>query len=170
MWVFGYGSLMWRPDFDYVEKHPAIMFGAHRRLCIRSYKYRGTPEKPGLVLGLDYGGSCVGMAFKVDAAIEEEVRAYLHAREMVHDAYIETHRTVRLRRDKSGEPVSALCYLVNRDHEQYAGHLSLDTQAHIVRNSSGGNGPNKDYVHNTCQHLRDMGIRDRLMEDLLKKL
>jgi len=161
---------MWRPDFEYQEKHTAIMFGAHRRLCIRSYLYRGTPEKPGLVLGLDYGGSCVGLAFKVASQDEASVRENLRAREMVNNAYIETHRSVKLAGEKSGAEVSALCYLVNRDHQQYAGHLPLDEQAHIVRNSSGGSGPNKDYVHNTCLHLREMGIRDRHLEDLLERL
>lgn len=161
---------MWRPDFEYLEKRPALMFGAHRRLCVRSFLYRGTPEKPGLVLGLDYGGSCVGMAFKVASEMEADVRKNLRAREMVNNAYIETHRTVRLGGGKSGAQVDALCYLVNRDHQQYAGHLPLDEQAYIVRNSSGGSGPNEEYVHNTCLHLREMGIRDRHLEELLKRL
>lgn len=170
MWVFGYGSLMWRPDFDFVDSRRALIYGLHRSLCIRSVLYRGTPEDPGLVLGLDYGGACVGRAFKIARSDIDRVRQILREREMVHNTYVETHRDVYLGGETAGEKVSALCYVVNRNHPQYAGRLALKEQAAIVRRCSGNTGPNVDYVRNTCEHLREMGIKDRKLEALLARL
>lgn len=170
MWVFGYGSLMWRPDFDFQESRRALMYGAHRSLCIRSILYRGTPEDPGLVLGLDHGGACVGRAFKVADPDIDKVRQILRDREMVHNTYKETHREIFLGEGTNVQKVSALCYVVNREHPQYAGQLSLKEQAAIVRRCAGNTGPNVEYVRNTCEHLREMGIRDGKLEALLGHL
>jgi cation transport protein ChaC len=159
LWVFGYGSLMWRPGFDYLERVPAHLIGAHRALCVYSFVHRGTPEKPGLVLGLDRGGACRGIAFRVAARLREETVAYLREREQVTAVYREVVRSVWI---ESGERrrVSALAYVVDRGHEQYAGRLSLDEQARLVRQGHGRSGANRDYVISTVSELESQGYRD----------
>ena len=144
--MFGYGSLMWRPGFDYVERLDARLIGAHRALCVYSFVHRGTPERPGLVLGLDRGGACRGIAFRVAAAKRAETVAYLRGREQVTMVYREFVRPVRLKTNPE-RVVPALCYMVDRSHPQYAGRLTLDQQVHHVRQGHGQSGNNRDYVH-----------------------
>ncbi|MPZ12707.1 MAG: gamma-glutamylcyclotransferase, partial [Kiloniellaceae bacterium] len=123
LWVFGYGSLMWRPDFTYLDRVEGLLVGAHRALCIYSFVHRGTPERPGLVLGLDRGGACRGIAYRVAAEKRDDTIAYLRAREQVTAVYLETYRPVWL----AGDPkrrVQAVCYVADRRHPQYAGRLS----------------------------------------------
>ena len=165
-WVFGYGSLMWRPGFDYVERQMARLSGYHRALCVHSHVHRGTPERPGLVLGLDRGGSCRGVAFRVAPAKREEVLAYLRARELVTSVYLETHRPIRL--DERGEEVTAVAYVVDRRHLQYAGRLDPAEATGIVRGAVGQSGPNDEYVINTVEHLRSLGIRDHGLEAVMR--
>lgn len=160
LWVFGYGSLIWRPGFDFVECHPARLVGLHRSLCVYSHVHRGTPEQPGLVLGLDRGGTCRGMAFRVAAAKAEETIAYLREREQATSVYLEVHRNITLERPDRAR-VRALTYIVDRGHAQYAGRLPLDRQLHIVRQGHGRSGANPDYVINTVKAIEDMGFRDR---------
>ncbi len=123
LWVFGYGSLMWRPGFEFLEKRPARLNGAHRALCVISHFHRGSPEKPGLVLGLDRGGSCRGIAFRVAAKNRDLVIQYLREREQVTSVYLEKFRLVDLL-DGDRARVSAVCYLVDRGHVQYSGVLT----------------------------------------------
>ncbi len=160
-WVFGYGSLMWKPGFAHVETHHARLHGYRRSLCVRSHVHRGTPERPGLVLGLDRGGSCLGMAFRVPGELEGEVVAYLRERELVTHVYLERRLGVRL---PDGRKVEALTYIVDRNHVQYAGSLSVEEAALAVCGSVGVSGRNEDYVHNTLDHMRKMNIRDHWME------
>ena len=170
LWVFGYGSLIWRPGFDFVERVEARLVGAHRALCVYSFVHRGTPERPGLVLGLDQGGACRGMAYRVEANRRAETVAYLRAREQATMVYRESVRSVWLRGDPERR-VSALCYLVDRGHAQYAGRLSLDQQLHHVRQGHGRSGANRDYVIATVAALEEMGIREtelHLLADRLK--
>jgi cation transport protein ChaC len=169
LWVFGYGSLMWRPDFPYAEAQRALLKGAHRALCVYSIVHRGTHAVPGLVLGLDRGGSCHGIAFRVTDGAEEETVAYLRGREQVTDVYVEATRPVRLL-DGSRRNVSALCYLVDREHKQYAGRLSLEEQIRIVRAGKGQAGGNVEYVMRTLRHLREAGVHDPLLEGLAAHL
>ncbi len=122
LWVFAYGSLMWRPDFPFVERVEARLVGAHRALCVYSFVHRGTPERPGLVLGLDQGGTCRGVAYRVSAADRASTIAYLRAREQVTSVYRECIRPIWLKREPE-QRVSALCYMVDRGHPQYAGRL-----------------------------------------------
>ncbi|MGB3021198.1 MAG: gamma-glutamylcyclotransferase, partial [Methyloceanibacter sp.] len=136
LWVFGYGSLMWRPGFPFSETAPALLKGAHRALCVYSIVHRGTHAEPGLVLGLDRGGACRGVAFRVAAGAEAETVAYLREREQVTDVYVEARRPVRLL-DGSGRAMRALCYLVDRHHDQYAGRLSLEAQIRIIQSGKG---------------------------------
>jgi cation transport protein ChaC len=160
-WVFGYGSLMWHPGFAHVETRKAKLHGYRRALCIHSHVHRGTSEKPGLVLGLDRGGSCVGLAFRVPEALREEVVSYLRERELVTNVYEERWLRIRMM-DGTWQP--ALCYVVDRNHEQYAGQLDEARAAGIVREASGNSGANIDYVINTLEHMKALGIHDRWLE------
>ncbi|MDR3474872.1 MAG: gamma-glutamylcyclotransferase [Devosia sp.] len=166
-WVFGYGSLIWRPGFVFRRSERARLFGAHRSLCIYSHHYRGTPEAPGLVFGLARGGSCGGMAFAVEDAAWPETLQYLRERELVTSVYRETSRPVLL---GGGDEVAALAYVVDETHEQYAGRLELAEQVRLVRRGVGASGANTDYVLNTAEHLRRLGIRDRALERLAAAL
>jgi glutathione-specific gamma-glutamylcyclotransferase len=167
LWVFGYGSLMWRPGFDAVEILPARLSGFHRALCVHSYVHRGTRERPGLVLGLDRGGSCHGLAFRVEAAKREAVIDYLRGRELVTNVYLERLSQVIL---EDGRKLDALSYVVDRSHAQYAAGLTVDEAAQIVAGAAGLSGTNPEYVANTVQHLRQMGIHDVRLEGIVKQL
>jgi len=166
-WVFGYSSLMWRPGFAHSETARARLFGYRRALCVRSFVHRGTPERPGLVLGLESGGSCVGMAYRVPFGLREEVMAYLRARELVTSVYLERTLPVRL---AGGAAVDAVCYVVDRFHTQYAGRLYEAQAAAIVRDAVGQSGRNEDYVESAVRHFAALGIRDRAMEAVAARL
>lgn len=157
LWVFGYGSLMWRPGFDHQESQPALLRGYRRALCVLSHHHRGTRERPGLVLGLDRGGSCRGVAFRVAASSREETLAYLRAREQISGVYAELHRPVLL---AGGRRVEALTYVVDRAHAQYAGRLPREELRRLVMQGFGISGPNPDYVRNTHALLTAMGVSD----------
>src|SRR6201991_2819824 len=120
LWVFGYGSLMWRPDFEFIEQVPARLIGEHRALCVYSFDHRGTPEKPGLVLGLDRGGTCRGVAFRIAEKDRAATVGYLRAREQVTSVYREVMRSVWLENGPR-QRIGALTYVVDRGHVQYAG-------------------------------------------------
>jgi cation transport protein ChaC len=169
LWVFGYGSLMWRPAFDFLERRSARLNGAHRALCVFSYHHRGSPERPGLVLGLDRGGSCRGIAFRIAAAKVEPTLAYLREREQITRVYRETMRPVDLIDAPYGR-VRALTYLVDHSHAQYAGELPLDKQLHLVRQGHGRSGANRDYLLETVKELEALGIRDKTLEWLVARL
>src|SRR4029077_14715863 len=113
LWVFGYGSLMWRPGFAFAESAPARLIGLHRALCVYSFVHRGTPEKPGLVLGLDRGGACRGIAFRVAPRHRDATVAYLREREQVASVYREVTRSVWLE-NAARQRISALTYVVDR--------------------------------------------------------
>jgi cation transport protein ChaC len=166
-WVFGYGSLMWNPGFPHRRTLKGTLRGAHRSLCVYSWVYRGTPERPGLVFGLDRGGACRGLAFEVDPADRDGVVDYLREREQVTAVYVEALRPVVL---EDGRRVTALTYLVDRDHQQYAGRLSHAAMLDIVRHSAGRAGPNHAYVRSTAEHLAELGIRDAGIEALVREL
>ncbi|WP_280514458.1 gamma-glutamylcyclotransferase [Chthonobacter albigriseus] len=166
-WVFGYGSLMWNPGFPHLRSLQGLLRGAHRSLCVYSYVHRGTPERPGLVFGLDRGGSCRGLAFEVAPADRDAVIAYLREREQVTSVYIEAVRPVRL---LTGETVEALTYMVDRSHPQYAGRLDHAEQVRLVRNGVGRSGANPDYVRSTAAHLRELGISDHRVQALVREL
>ena len=165
LWVFGYGSLMWRPGFAFIEQVPARLVGEHRALCVYSFVHRGTPEKPGLVLGLDRGGACRGVAFRVPAKSRAETVAYLRAREQVTSVYREVTRSVWLEND-ARQRVSALAYVVDRGHVQYAGRLSLAEQLRYVRQGHGQSGANRDYVIATVKAIEAEGFRDTQLHQL----
>jgi cation transport protein ChaC len=169
LWVFGYGSLMWRPGFDFEEQVPARLHGWHRSLCIYSTVYRGTPEKPGLVLGLERGGSCLGIVFRVDSARHDETMAYLREREMITNVYREIQRPVRLM-DGSGRSVNAVTYVVNPGHPQVATGLSHECRLGMVAEGIGSTGSNRDYVRWTHDVLVELGVSDRQLARFVKDL
>jgi cation transport protein ChaC len=169
LWVFAYGSLIWRPGFPFLERVEARLIGAHRALCVYSFVHRGTPERPGLVLGLDHGGACRGIAYLVGAADRASTVAYLRAREQVTYVYRETVRPVWLD-SHPARRVSALCYVVDRGHPQYAGRLSLEQQLHHVRQGHGRSGANRDYVIATVSALEELGYRETELHLLAQKL
>ena len=162
-WVFGYGSLMWNPGFAFEERQQARLHGYRRSLCIRSNVYRGTDENPGLVLGLERGGSCLGVAFRVSEANRQIAIDYLRERELVSNVYKEKVVSVRL---SDGRQYNAVTYVADPVHPQYVRGLGASDAARIVSGASGRSGPNEDYVVNTIQHLQDMGIRDALLESI----
>lgn len=166
-WVFGYGSLIWRPGFPFVERTPARLLGAHRSLCVYSWVHRGTQDHPGLVLGLDRGGTCRGLAFRVDPEERENVVAYLREREQVTAVYQERIRPILL---DDGRRADALTYLVDRGHPQYAGKLDADQQLGIVEAAHGRSGPNREYVINTAVHLAELGMPDARLSWIAAKL
>jgi glutathione-specific gamma-glutamylcyclotransferase len=169
LWVFAYGSLMWRPDFPFVERVEARLIGAHRALCVYSFVHRGTPERPGLVLGLDRGGACRGIAYRVPAAERAATVANLRAREQVTSVYREAIRPVWLKQSPQRQ-VPALCYMVDRGHVQYAGRLSLEQQLHLVRQGRGQSGVNRDYVIATVAALEELGFRETDLHLLAERL
>ncbi len=165
--MFGYGSLMWRPGFDFVERQAAVLHGRRRAFCIYSVHHRGTPERPGLVLGLAPGGAARGAVYRVAEPDWPEVYAYLLEREQPTETYVEAKVRVRL---ADGRGVAALGFLSDVAHPQWAGRLDFEAQARLIAGSSGRSGRNVDYLNDLVEHLRQEGVRDRGMERLLARV
>lgn len=168
LWVFGYGSLMWNPGFPFLERQPARLIGRHRRLCVVSRHHRGDAGQPGLVMGLDRGGSCRGIAYRVPAAAVAGTLDYLDEREIAH---YPVYRRARLPIVLDGKrTVPAVTYVVDRRDPDYAGHLSVEEQAAIVAAARGLSGANRDYLVSTVSHIHALGLRDRRLEAVLHVL
>jgi cation transport protein ChaC len=179
-WVFAYGSLMWNPGFPFLESHPALLRGYHRAFCVESTRYRGTRERPGLVLGLDRGGACRGRAYKVCRTQGKGVSDYLHEREMLSGIYEPRWLKVRLR-PAAGSPmevpgrsgstdarsVMAAAYVADRRHGQYR-RLAPEAVAECIRRGVGTAGTNIAYLENTVRHLDELGIAEGPLHDLLR--
>ncbi|HTI86258.1 MAG TPA: gamma-glutamylcyclotransferase [Alphaproteobacteria bacterium] len=163
VWIFGYGSLMWNPGFRYRRLEYGLVRGWHRAFCVYSQVWRGTPDRPGLVLGLDRGGACKGVAFAVPLTDEAKVLAYLDERERVTNVYLRRRLPVTL---ASGKIVDAWGYIVDRDHSQYACKLTTAKAARIIATSEGKGGTNPEYLENTILHLDQMGIPEGPLHDL----
>ena len=159
MWVFGYGSLLWNPGFEFVEKQIACLHGYHRSFCMRSIHHRGTVADPGLVLALDrhQGAKCQGVAFRVAPENVEATLSYLRDRELVSSAYLEVTLPIAL---SDGTTVDAVIYVIDETHDQYCGGLPLTEQARILSKAVGGLGPNWEYLYNTAAHLAELNIVD----------
>lgn len=156
LWIFGYGSLMWNPDFPYAESSPALVRGYHREFCISSHRYRGTQESPGLVLGLDRGGACRGIAFRVRAHDVPRIMPSLWEREMSRGTYMPRFLSTELPCAR----VRSLAFVADREHSSYAGPLPVDEIARRIATCRGSRGPNFDYLENTLKHLEALGVRD----------
>lgn len=166
LWVFGYGSLMWQPGFPYVEVRHARLDGYSRAFCIYSLHYRGTQQRPGLVLGLARGGTCDGIAFRVADADAASVRAYLHARELIYGVYREATLPAGLIGPGVPQTVNVLTYIAETGHPSFAGHLPLARRAAIIRAARGKAGSNLAYFAATLRKLNDLGIRQADLERL----
>ena len=163
-WVFGYGSLMWHPGFPHLEVRAAHLYGYHRHFCVFSHIYRGTKKRPGLVLGLDRGGSCHGLAYRVPAAESEEVVEYLHEREMRTMVY--DPRWLRLR--TAAGPITAAAFVVDRSNKQYTGRLTPEKVAEMIAQGAGNRGSCLQYLENTVHHLEALGLSDPTLKRLLR--
>ena len=165
LWVFGYGSLIWNPDFAVAERHIARLHDWRRSFCMHSVHYRGTVSRPGLVLALDHapGATCDGVAFLVQKGAEDETLTMLRTRELISSAYLEHYLTVEL---TDGACKHALAFVIDRNHAQYCGGQSLDAQAQVIAAAHGIRGPNRDYLFATAQHLAELGIEDSEMAQL----
>lgn len=169
MWVFGYGSLIWNPEFPVAEQRIARATGWHRSFCMRSIHHRGTDAAPGLVLALDADvrAHCDGVAFRVAPGAEEATLHALRERELISSAYLECRLMVDL---TDGRQVEALCFVIDPDHVQYCGGLPLEEQAQIIAQAVGGRGPNREYLFATASHLADLGIGDADLEWLAARV
>ena len=163
-WVFGYGSLMWRPGFDYLERRAAVLHGRRRAFCIYSVHHRGTPARPGLVLGLAPGGSVRGVAYRIADGRWADVITYLRDREQPTETYVESSAVVRL---AGGTACRAVVFLSDVTHAQWAGVLSPETQADLITGATGLSGRNTDYLRDLVAHLKAERIADKTMERLL---
>ncbi|MEO0386693.1 MAG: gamma-glutamylcyclotransferase [Pseudomonadota bacterium] len=168
-WVFGYGSLIWNPGFAAEERVLARLSGYRRAFCMASIVYRGTPEAPGLVLALDRQSEadCAGVAYRVAPREGAATLAYLRARELVSSAYLEALEPVEL---ADGRRVPALTYVMDPEHHQYRGDLSLAAQADIIARAEGPAGPNREYLENTVAGLADLGLEDPDLEWLAHRV
>jgi len=164
LWVFGYGSLMWAPGFRASRKSVALARGYHRAMCILSHRYRGTPDKPGLVMGLCRGGSCWGMAFRVPAERVRRVLALLWKREMLNKVYKPTLIPVVV---APGRRIRALAFVADTAHRQYVGELDLHVRARLVAQGIGERGRCVDYIRNTLEHMLALGLDDPHLSRML---
>jgi cation transport protein ChaC len=166
VWFFAYGSLMWDPSFPHAEVRRALLRGYHRAFCVDSLIYRGTPEKPGLTLGLDRGGSCLGLAFRVAAGERDAVAAYLEDRELREDIYFCRRVPVTTPEGR----IDAHAFVVNRNDPIYAGKPPLEETVRRIATCRGERGPNVDYLRNTVAHLDALGIGDGPLQELLRRV
>ena len=166
--IFAYGSLMWRPDFEFVKSSLGQVRGYHRRLSVYSHHYRGTPEKLGLVLGLDRGGSCLGLVYDVAPECWAEVLEYVRKRELITHVYREVVENILLADQQ--ETVAAVTYVVDPAHPQFAPPMPNEEIAAKVMQAHGLAGSCLDYVWNTIMHLRKLGIHDEGLEALTQYL
>jgi cation transport protein ChaC len=166
VWLFGYGSLMWNPAIEYVERRPGAVHGWHRRFCLWLHMGRGSPENPGLMLALERGGRCTGMLFRIPAA---EARAELllaWRRELFTGAY--RSRWVTAMTDDG--PVRAATFVANRGHARYAGRLDDSLVAERLASATGSLGNCAAYLSDTLVALHSVGLRDRTLERLQRSV
>jgi cation transport protein ChaC len=164
VWFFAYGSLMWNPEFEPSETREARLEGWHRRFCVSSIIYRGTPKRPGLSLGLDRGGECRGLALRIAEADRNEVFLYLAKREMPEEIY----SCVPVSIEVGGQAVRAYTLVVNPDHALYVSGLTRDEMAVRIAQGRGKRGPNRDYLASTVEQLQTLGIEDEGLRLLLE--
>jgi cation transport protein ChaC len=166
VWVFGYGSLMWNPAIRYAERRPGLVHGYHREFCLLSLAGRGSPERPGLMMSLEPGGSCHGVVYRLPVnAIEQELDL-LWRREMMTRSY----RPVWVAARTAQGTAHAIAFAANLEHERYRGGLDHETMARYLARGEGPLGRCCDYLFDTVAHLREMGIRDRRMEMLARRV
>jgi cation transport protein ChaC len=162
VWVFGYGSLMWNPAFHFAEDRTARIHGFHRQFCLWARAGRGSPERPGLMLSLESGGSCSGVAYRIARHAVQTELDVLWRREMRSLSYRPLWVTAHTRKG----PVPAIVFAVNRSHERYVPGLDAKTVVRYLAHGAGSTGTCCEYLFDTVDHLRRLGIRDQRMETL----
>ena len=162
VWLFGYGSLIWNPAFHFTDRRVGSIDGHHRRFCLWAPWGRGCPERPGLVLGLERGGSCRGVAYHIAAEAVREELAIVWRREMAGGAYLPRWVEVHTAPGK----LRAITFVINHEHERYAHDLPDEQTAEVIATAGGCYGPCADYLINTVDHLAELGIDDRPLERL----
>jgi cation transport protein ChaC len=167
VWIFAYGSLIWDPEFCYAEAEPALLRGYHRSFCVYSYDYRGTSAQPGLVLGLDRGGSCRGMVFRLPPDSLAEAVDRLWLREM-SGRPVYNMRLLRVLTRRGTQRTFA--FTVLRDRPDYAGRLPLDEAARLILDAAGRRGACRDYFDNTLRHLEQLGLADSALRRLAQRV
>jgi cation transport protein ChaC len=167
LWVFAYGSLIWNPGFPYKSREPATLIGYHRRYCVHSHIYRGTPEAPGLVLGLERGGACQGVVYRVAAELAGSTMQYLRERELITSVYFEIVAPVETR---DGARREAVTYVADPAHEQYAEASDFETMIETISHARGASGPNTEYAINTWANLASLGLDDRYVAEVADAL
>ncbi len=160
LWVFGYGSLIWNPAIEYEQKCCALLRGWHRRFCLKMYDGRGSLETPGLVLALDRGGACRGVAFRIAAANVAQELGLLWQREMYGGAYNARWVTLEAAGNWRGERFRALTFVINHAHPRYMAELSVEQTAALIATGCGAFGTCREYLENTVAHLLELGVRD----------
>jgi cation transport protein ChaC len=168
LFVFGYGSLMWRPGFDVVAAHPARLSGYHRAFCMSSIHYRGTKAHPGLVLGLARGGSCLGRAMRVAADKRLSTIAYLRERELISYVYREVIVPIQL--TETGQRVLALTYVADEENPQFERDLNFEAQAQRIASAHGSSGSNVDYLRQTIAEMDQLGLKSGALHALLTRV
>ncbi len=168
IWVFGYGSLMWNPAIHVAQTREAKVFGLHRAFCLHLMLGRGTPKSPGLMLGLDRGGSCRGMAHRIAAHQVESETEILWMREMIGGSYVPAWVNLDVDGKRTAEP--ALTFVINRGHDRYAGKLDEDLIARRIARAEGMLGTNRSYLYRTVERLDALGIRDGQMHRLCQQV
>jgi cation transport protein ChaC len=166
VWIFGYGSLIWNPAIHFERKDIMTIYGFHRKFCLKTYLGRGNKEAPGLVLGLDHGGSCRGIAFKIPAKIAAHELEIIWRREMLSGSYIPRWLNGKI----NGISVKALGFVVNKQEDRYVGDLTDVETATLISKANGFLGTCADYLINTSEHLEDLGIPDKKLSHLVKLL
>lgn len=168
-WVFGYGSLIWNPDFEFDQASLARAWGYHRAFCVRSIHYRGTPERPGVVLGLDRGGSCVGVAYRLAPQARDDAVERLFAREIPDpSASIYLARQIVVSLD-NGDRVQALTFVADRNKPSYHRLSDAEILARL-RDCHGQRGPNREYAINTWRALDQRGVHDARLRGYVRQL
>ena len=166
LWVFAYGSLIWNPAFHFVERRPARLFGYHRRFCLRTHLGRGTPDRPGLMLGLEAGGSCTGFAYRIDAGAVEQETWVLWKREMILGSY--SPRWVAV--DGAGDDRRAITFVINKAHSMYAGRLPRVEIVRTLATAQGMLGRGCDYVYHLVDELETVGIHDHGLATIAREV
>ena len=166
IWLFAYGSLIWNPALEIGATQPGRIYGYRRRFCLRTMIGRGTPDSPGLVLGLDHGGSCTGMALKINGDIAVHELDLLWRREMLNHSYNPAWVQIHTPQGR----LRGLTFVMNRHHRSYAPELSMDEKVHMIANAHGFLGPCRDYLTETRASLDTLGIRDRYLDEIARRI
>lgn len=170
VWLYAYGSLIWSPMIEFSEKCKARLFGYHRQFCMWTKIGRGTPDKPGLTLALEPGGSNSGIAYRIPAELVERELRIIWNREMIGGSYVPKIINLHVNRNNSEEIVPAVAFIMNRKHENYAGKLDIESMARVIAIAEGPLGKCRDYLFNTVEHLEKLGLNDQKLSDLARKV